>query len=348
MIGTDTREEFGAEPWDAPTGLVGAPVDAVELVDVCATAAFDAEDAAEGDATGPVPGTAEVVADPGDTEREPEPGGAATGPAGTAVGPAEAADLCPAARASTCRTGTSAAAPDAPGANWTDAAAEPEEAAVGRTGGVADAVEVTVGPAGSAAESTEVETPAEDSGAAPRDTGAATGASGAAAPVPPREPPVGAPAAFLVATGRLRRCTTGAPETLVSGTAPATDEDTATEEALEPAVPAPAPPPAPEPEAAPAPAPAEDLSPATGSAPAEAGAAPATGRRCTTGTAPTTGRRPTTGTGAGTGTAPAPAPPAEPAPTEAPEADAPPPELPTTGTTRGPAARATAPGKLTR
>ncbi|WP_405538010.1 hypothetical protein OG787_35695 [Streptomyces sp. NBC_00075] len=182
---------------------------------------------------------AAVAADPGETELD----GAATGRTGTAVDLAEATDLCTAAEAPT------------------DAAPEPGEAAVGRTGEASATVEVTSGPAGSAPESTEVETPA-DTG-----TGTAAGTSGAPAPVPPPE----LPAAFVLATGRLRRCTTGAPETLVSGTAPATDEDTAAEETPEPDAPAPAP------------APAEEAPPATGTAPAAA-------RRWTTGTARATGR----------------------------------------------------------
>ncbi|MFF3375453.1 hypothetical protein ACFYXF_21210 [Streptomyces sp. NPDC002680] len=321
VTGTGTRA-FGAEPWDTSTGLSAA------RVDVCTTAAFDTE---EGSDAGPDEVAAErpadVVADPGETEPdpEPEPDGVATGLTGTAVDPAGTAALCTAAGASTGRADTAAAAPDAPGANWTDAAPEPGEAAVGRTGEAA-AAEVTSG----ATESTEVETPAEGPGTTPRDTGTATGTSGAPAPVPPPELPMGAPAACFLATGRLRRCTTGAPETLVSGTAPATDEDTATEETPEPALPVPA----------------EDPPSATGSAPAETGTAPAAGRHWTAGTALATGRCPTTGTAATAAAAPA----AEPAPEDAPapEDDDPSPERPTTGTTRGPAALATTPGNITR
>ncbi|MFI1352427.1 hypothetical protein ACH4TV_02365 [Streptomyces sp. NPDC020898] len=150
-----------------------------------------------------------------------------------------------------------------------------------------------------------------------------------------------APAVFL-ATGRVRRCSTGAPETLVSGTAPATDGDTATEETPAPAVlvPATAAPPEPDPE------PAGGAPPATGSAPAE------------TGTVPPADRRRTTGIGIGAAPATAPVSPAgdtedaavtgdTPEEATVPKDDGPPPEL-LTGTTRGPAARATAPGNVTR
>ncbi|MEH0422757.1 hypothetical protein [Streptomyces sp. B21-083] len=277
MAGAAVRWTTGvdgiAEAWDGSTRLTGELVGAFETVDGCTAAESDVPDAGDagpcpGDtapgrpavaddiaggtvddgteppaaATGPVeptPDTAGVVGEPADAELSPD--GVATCLVGTAVDLAEAADLCTAAVSVIAGTGRDTAAdPDAPGANWPDAAPEPEEAAVGRTGGVADGVEPTgeVEEARGCSDASEAGAP----GTTPREMGAtatastAGGAPGATVPVAPPELPVAAAVVFL-ATGKVRRCTTAAPETLVSGATPDTGEATAAAEPPAPAAP---------------------------------------------------------------------------------------------------------------
>ncbi|WP_405816007.1 hypothetical protein OG241_15715 [Streptomyces sp. NBC_01390] len=244
-------------------------------------------------ATGTVestPDTAGVVGEPAVAGLSPD--GAVTRPTGTGVDLAVAADLCTAA--------VSVAGPGARGVNWTDAAPGPEEAAVGRTGGVADSVE----PTEAASTSTEEEGEGEGEGeaeavgevkeardcadasdasaGAPGTTPAATGATADGTPgatVPPAPPELpGCAAADFLATGKVRRCTTAAPETLVSGTPPATGEATAAAEPPALAVPPEATGATPEAEPEPGPGPgADEDAPPTATTRGPAGRATAPG-----------------------------------------------------------------------